>query len=80
MFLLNMAADEALFIKSGMLLHKRLHRNFIESMPDIMLWLKVHPRCHFSLWDFGGSLEARERRAGIDNARLRKEPCQTKNS
>ena len=38
MFLLNIAADEALFIKSGMLFHKRLPRNVIESMPNIMLF------------------------------------------
>ena len=37
-FLLNIAADEALFIKSGILVHKRLPRNVIESMPNIMLF------------------------------------------
>ena len=38
MFLLNIAADDAFPIKSGMLFHKRLPRNFIESMPNVMLF------------------------------------------
>ena len=38
MFLLNIAADDALLIKSGMLFHKRLLRNFMESMPNVMLF------------------------------------------
>ena len=38
MFLLNIAADDALLIKSGMLFHKRLPRNFMESMLNIMLF------------------------------------------
>ena len=37
MFLLNIAADDALLIKSGKLFHKRLPRNFMESMPNVML-------------------------------------------
>ena len=36
MFLLNIATDEALLIKSFMLFHKRLPRNFMESMPNVM--------------------------------------------
>ena len=36
MFLLNIAADEDIFSESG--IHYRLHRNFIESMPNIMLF------------------------------------------
>ena len=38
MLLLNIAADDALLIKSGMLFHKRLYRNFIESMPNVVLF------------------------------------------
>ena len=38
MFLLNIAADNAILIKSGMLFHKRLSRNFMESMPNVMLF------------------------------------------
>ena len=38
MFLFNIAADEALLIKLGMLFHKRLPRNFMESMPNVMLF------------------------------------------
>ena len=38
MLLLNIAADDALLIKSGMLFHKRLPRNFMESMLNIMLF------------------------------------------
>ena len=38
MLLLNIAADDALLIKSGMLFHKRLPRNFIESMPKVVLF------------------------------------------
>ena len=33
-----MVADEALFIGSGILFHKRFPQNFIESMPKIMLF------------------------------------------
>ena len=36
MFLLNIAADDALLIKSGMLFHKRLPRNFMEAIPNLM--------------------------------------------
>ena len=36
MFLLIIAADEALFIESGMLFHNMQPQNFIESMPNIM--------------------------------------------
>ena len=36
MFLLNIGADDALLIKSGMLFHKRLPQNFMESMPNVM--------------------------------------------
>ena len=38
MFLLNIVVDETLYIKSSMLFYYRLPRNFIESMPDIMLF------------------------------------------
>ena len=38
MYLLTIADDGALLIKSGMLFHKRLPRNFIESMPIVMLF------------------------------------------
>ena len=38
MFLLNIAADDALLIKSGMLFHKRLPRNFMESIPNVSLF------------------------------------------
>ena len=38
MFLLNIGADDALLIKSGMLFHKRLLRSFMESMPNVMLF------------------------------------------
>ena len=38
MLLLNIAADDALSIKSGMLFHKRLPRNFIESMSNVVLF------------------------------------------
>ena len=38
MFLLNIAAYDALLIKSGMLFHKRLPRNVMESMPNVMLF------------------------------------------
>ena len=38
MLLLNIAADDVLLIKSGMLFHKRLLRNFIESMPNVVLF------------------------------------------
>ena len=38
MLLLNIAADDALLVKSGMLFHKRLPRNFMESMPNVMLF------------------------------------------
>ena len=38
MFLLNIAADDALLVKSGVLFQKRLPRNFMESMPNVMLF------------------------------------------
>ena len=38
MFLLNIVADDVLLSKSGMLFHKRLPRNFMESMPNVMLF------------------------------------------
>ena len=38
MLLLNIAADDALLIKSGMLFHKRLPQEFMESMPNVMLF------------------------------------------
>ena len=38
MFLLNIAADDACLITSGMLFQKRLPRNHMESMPNVMLF------------------------------------------
>ena len=38
MFLVNVAADDTLLIKSDMLFHNRLPRDFIESMPNTMLF------------------------------------------
>ena len=38
MFLLNIAGNDALVIKSGMLFHNGLPRNFMESMPNVMLF------------------------------------------
>ena len=38
MLLLNIAADDALLVKSGMLFHTRLPQNFMESMPNAMLF------------------------------------------
>ena len=36
MFLLNIAANDTLLTKSGMLLHNRLPRNFIESITNVI--------------------------------------------
>ena len=38
MLLLTIATDDVLLNKSGMLLHKRLPRNFKKSMPNVILF------------------------------------------
>ena len=38
MFVLNIAADDVLLIKSGMLLHNRLPQNLMESIPKVVLF------------------------------------------